>query len=367
MVVAPLGGGLDEGWHAREREVDRPPTLPPLADTKAQTPTADVRTGTDCGRSACRACCFSTNPVAPRRLMLIHWEKLLRCWGRAPGCALIRVHGRRESGLPLRRDGLRRVPGRGVTGGGQPGRGRCAVLATCRSARRSIEPRGPCSGPSRVTRSGSLSSARRRLRFRNGWWYSRRALSVAPTPTTPRWRSPWRSRCSNAGASARRRSAAPLPTPTTSVVATGRAPQRCCAWFDRASTRTMRGLGVRGEGSLRNGAAMRVAPVALATPRRGGLLEAAGDSAWVPHAHPLAVDAAVAQATAIAAAPVGKAPLDAALAAATAAELRGRLSKAVHCSTAARSPPRPPPAWQPSPGPRVGPGRELLGRWPRLG
>ena len=84
-----------------------------------------------------------------------------------------------------------------------------------------------------------------------------------------------------------------------------------------------------GEGSLGNGAAMRVAPVAVRYAGDGaGLLKAAGDSARVTHAHPLAVDAAVVQATAIAAALVGEAPLDAALAAATTAELRGRLSKA---------------------------------------
>jgi poly(ADP-ribose) glycohydrolase ARH3 len=84
-----------------------------------------------------------------------------------------------------------------------------------------------------------------------------------------------------------------------------------------------------GEGSRGNGAAMRVAPVAVRYAGDGaGLAKAAQDSARVTHAHPLAVDAAVVQATAIAAALVGEAPLDAALAAATTAELRGRLIKA---------------------------------------
>jgi poly(ADP-ribose) glycohydrolase ARH3 len=84
-----------------------------------------------------------------------------------------------------------------------------------------------------------------------------------------------------------------------------------------------------GEGSQGNGAAMRVAPVAV---RYAGeteaLAAAARDSARVTHAHPLAVDAAVVQAAAIGAALMGEAPLDAALAAATTAELKGRLIKA---------------------------------------
>jgi poly(ADP-ribose) glycohydrolase ARH3 len=84
-----------------------------------------------------------------------------------------------------------------------------------------------------------------------------------------------------------------------------------------------------GEGSQGNGAAMRVAPVAVRyAGDTAGLATAAQDSARVTHAHPLAVDAAVVQATAIAAALVGEAPLEAALAAATTAELKGRLIKA---------------------------------------
>jgi poly(ADP-ribose) glycohydrolase ARH3 len=84
-----------------------------------------------------------------------------------------------------------------------------------------------------------------------------------------------------------------------------------------------------GEGSRGNGAAMRVAPVAVRyAGDRAGVAKAAGESARVTHAHPLAVDAAVAQATAIAAALVGEAPLDAARAAATTAELKARLIEA---------------------------------------
>lgn len=84
-----------------------------------------------------------------------------------------------------------------------------------------------------------------------------------------------------------------------------------------------------GEGSQGNGAAMRVAPVAVRyADDRAALAKAARESARVTHAHPLAVDAAAVQAAAIAAALRGEAPLDAALAAATTAELKGRLTKA---------------------------------------
>ena len=84
-----------------------------------------------------------------------------------------------------------------------------------------------------------------------------------------------------------------------------------------------------GEGSQGNGAAMRVAPLAvLYADDTAALAEAARESARVTHAHPLGVDAAVVQAAAIAAALGGEAPLDAALAAATTAELGGRLTEA---------------------------------------
>jgi poly(ADP-ribose) glycohydrolase ARH3 len=84
-----------------------------------------------------------------------------------------------------------------------------------------------------------------------------------------------------------------------------------------------------GEGSQGNGAAMRVAPLAvLYADDTAALAEAARESARVTHAHPLGVDAAVVQAAAIAAALRGEAPLEAALAAATTAELGGRLTEA---------------------------------------
>jgi poly(ADP-ribose) glycohydrolase ARH3 len=84
-----------------------------------------------------------------------------------------------------------------------------------------------------------------------------------------------------------------------------------------------------GEGSQGNGAAMRIAPVAVRYAyERAALERAAWESARATHAHPLAIDAAVVQAAAIAAALRGESPLDAALAAATTAELEGRLTKA---------------------------------------
>jgi poly(ADP-ribose) glycohydrolase ARH3 len=84
-----------------------------------------------------------------------------------------------------------------------------------------------------------------------------------------------------------------------------------------------------GEGSQGNGAAMRVAPVAVRyADDSAALARAARESARVTHAHPLAVDAAVVQAAAIAAALNEKAPLDAALAAATTPELQAPLIEA---------------------------------------
>jgi ADP-ribosylglycohydrolase len=95
-----------------------------------------------------------------------------------------------------------------------------------------------------------------------------------------------------------------------------------------------------GEGSQGNGAAMRVAPVAVRYADDGAALaKAARESARVTHVHRLAVDAAVVQAAAIAAALRGEAPLDAALAAATTAELRGRLTKAARLLDSRLQPP----------------------------
>jgi poly(ADP-ribose) glycohydrolase ARH3 len=82
-------------------------------------------------------------------------------------------------------------------------------------------------------------------------------------------------------------------------------------------------------GSLGNGAAMRVAPVAVRYVRDGdALLDAARRSARVTHAHEVAVDAAAAQAVAVAAALRGEDVLDAARAAAATDELRRGLDAA---------------------------------------
>jgi poly(ADP-ribose) glycohydrolase ARH3 len=84
-----------------------------------------------------------------------------------------------------------------------------------------------------------------------------------------------------------------------------------------------------GQGSLGNGAAMHIAPVAVCyADAPAALASAARASARVTHPHPLAIDAAVVQATAIAAALTRRPPFEAALDAATTSEPKGRLSKA---------------------------------------
>ena len=94
-----------------------------------------------------------------------------------------------------------------------------------------------------------------------------------------------------------------------------------------------------GKGSFGNGAAMRIAPVAVLYARdTGALAEAARASARVTHAHPLGVDAALAQAVAIAAALRGENPLDAAIETATTPQLRDRLAKAARLLEAGPGP-----------------------------
>ena len=84
-----------------------------------------------------------------------------------------------------------------------------------------------------------------------------------------------------------------------------------------------------GGGSQGNGAAMRAAPIAVRYAHDSdGLVEAARASAHVTHAHRLALDAAVAQAAAIAAALNLEEPLGAALSVATTSELARRLTTA---------------------------------------
>jgi poly(ADP-ribose) glycohydrolase ARH3 len=90
-----------------------------------------------------------------------------------------------------------------------------------------------------------------------------------------------------------------------------------------------------GQGSLGNGAAMRIAPVAVRFAQEPDRLRAEAErSARSTHAHPLGVDAAQAQAAAIAAALRGDDPLVAAREAAASDELRQRLDAATALSNA---------------------------------
>lgn len=89
------------------------------------------------------------------------------------------------------------------------------------------------------------------------------------------------------------------------------------------------GLAFGGEGSQGNGAAMRIAPLAVLYANSPvALAEAARASARVTHAHPLAIDTAIAQAAAIAAALNGKPSLEAALAIASTPQLTDRFDMA---------------------------------------
>jgi poly(ADP-ribose) glycohydrolase ARH3 len=84
-----------------------------------------------------------------------------------------------------------------------------------------------------------------------------------------------------------------------------------------------------GEGSLGNGAAMRIAPIAVLFADAPDELRAQAErSARLTHAHPLAVDAAIAQAAAIAAALRGEDILTAARSAATRPDMRRQLDHA---------------------------------------
>jgi poly(ADP-ribose) glycohydrolase ARH3 len=84
-----------------------------------------------------------------------------------------------------------------------------------------------------------------------------------------------------------------------------------------------------GEGSLGNGAAMRIAPIAVVFADSPDELRAQAErSARLTHAHPLAVDAASAQAAAIAAALRGEDMLAAGRTAATRPAMRGQLDRA---------------------------------------
>jgi ADP-ribosylglycohydrolase len=85
----------------------------------------------------------------------------------------------------------------------------------------------------------------------------------------------------------------------------------------------------RGEGSLGNGAAMRIAPIAVVFADSPGALRAQAErSARLTHAHPLAIDAATVQAAAIAAALRGEGILDAARDAAGSPAMQRQLDRA---------------------------------------
>jgi poly(ADP-ribose) glycohydrolase ARH3 len=97
-------------------------------------------------------------------------------------------------------------------------------------------------------------------------------------------------------------------------------------WCSGVPVATAAGLVFDGQGSRGNGAAMRIAPVAVLfrDDHERLCLEAAA-SARVTHAHSVGVDGAVVQAAAIGAALRGEDILDVARSAATTAELRGAL------------------------------------------
>jgi poly(ADP-ribose) glycohydrolase ARH3 len=97
-------------------------------------------------------------------------------------------------------------------------------------------------------------------------------------------------------------------------------------WKAGAAVGEAAGLVFGGEGSRGNGAAMRIAPIAVRfADDPGRLIAEAAASATVTHAHPVAVDAAAIQAAAIGAALRGEDILSAALGAAETDELAGAL------------------------------------------
>jgi poly(ADP-ribose) glycohydrolase ARH3 len=97
-------------------------------------------------------------------------------------------------------------------------------------------------------------------------------------------------------------------------------------WEDGVAVSEAAGRLFGGAGSRRNGAAMRVAPVAVRFfGDEARVADEARRSALVTHAHPEGADGAVVQAVAVAAAMAGHDPLTAARAAACTALIRGRL------------------------------------------
>jgi poly(ADP-ribose) glycohydrolase ARH3 len=98
-------------------------------------------------------------------------------------------------------------------------------------------------------------------------------------------------------------------------------------WAD--GVRDAAGLIFDGQGSLGNGAAMRIAPIGVRFALDQALLDVQAErSARLTHAHPVGVDGAVAQASAVAAAVRGDSALEAARSAARSDELRRALGAA---------------------------------------
>jgi poly(ADP-ribose) glycohydrolase ARH3 len=105
-------------------------------------------------------------------------------------------------------------------------------------------------------------------------------------------------------------------------------------WAAGVSVREAAGLLFDGQGSTGNGAAMRVAPVAVRFFRdEGTVMTEARRSAMLTHTHPEGADGAVVQAVAVAAAMGGRDPLAAALAAASTAPMRRRLQELASMTT----------------------------------
>jgi poly(ADP-ribose) glycohydrolase ARH3 len=99
-------------------------------------------------------------------------------------------------------------------------------------------------------------------------------------------------------------------------------------WGEGVPVSEAAGLLFDGEGSPRNGAAMRVAPVGVRFHRDPGrVVEEARRSAALTHSHPEGIDGAVIQAVAVAAGLAGRDPLAAASAAASTPPIRQRLDE----------------------------------------
>jgi poly(ADP-ribose) glycohydrolase ARH3 len=110
-------------------------------------------------------------------------------------------------------------------------------------------------------------------------------------------------------------------------------------WREGVGVKEAAGRLFGGEGSLGNGAAMRVAPVAvLFADSYEEVQSQAQRSAWVTHAHPTAIDAAVVQATAVAAALRGDDILRVAQAAARTPALSEKLARAEELLTGPADP-----------------------------